>query len=291
MTLQSEEFSQYFMHQEMLAKKHPKDRAISKLTSPVQLFIMQLVMLNPGIYLHEIKSQLQDTLLVDVNISTICRFLHDAGFSRQRLQLCAMQRNEVSREQFIIDVSVYNAEMLIFIDETGSDRRDTNRKYGYSLRGKPLKRFVPLIRGERVSAIAGISMAGLLDVQVSVGATDGDAFYNYIQKYLLPHLMPFNGLNPHSVIIMDNCSIHHIPEVARSILDVGALVHYLPPYLPDFAPIENAFSKVKQLLLSADNSEDMHDDLETLVLAAFTQITPSDCQHWIFDTGIYITEN
>ena len=77
-------------------------------------------------------------------------------------------------------------------------------------------------------------------------------------------------------------------KVARSILDVGALVHYLPPYLPDFAPIENAFSKVKQLLLSADNSEDMHDDLETLVLAAFTQITPSDCQHWIFDTGIYM---
>ena len=94
-----------------------------------------------------------------------------------------------------------------------------------------------------------------------------------IQKYLLPHLMPFNGLNPLSWTTV------HIPEVARSILDIGALVHYLPPYSPDFAPIENAFSKVKQLLLSADNSEDMCDDLETLVLAAFTQITPSDCQH------------
>ena len=65
---------------------------------------MQLVMLNPGTYLHEIKSQLQITLLVDVNISTICRFLHDAGFSRQRLQHCAMQKNDILREQFIIDV-------------------------------------------------------------------------------------------------------------------------------------------------------------------------------------------
>lgn len=176
--------------------------------------------------------------------------------------------------------------MLIFIDETGSDKRNSIRKYGYSLKGRPLKKYATLIRGERVSAIAGISMAGLLDVKVLVGTTDGDSFYDYIQKYLLPHLMPFNGVNPHSVVIMDNCSVHHVPEVAQSIMDVGALVHYLPPYSPDFAPIEYAFSKVKQLLLSAD---DVYNDFETSVLATFAQITPSDCQSWILDTGIYIT--
>ena len=229
-----------------------------------------------------------------MNISTICRSLHKNGFTRQALQINAIQRNELLREQFITDVSIYNAEMLIFIDESGSDRRNVIRKQGYSLRGKPLKKFAPLVRGERISAIAGISMAGLLDVKFIVGTTDGDTFYDFVQKCLLPHLMPFNGVNPHSVVVMDNCTVHHVPEVVRSILDVGALVHYLPPYSPDFAPIEYAFSKVKQLLLAADDTYNssgwaMYNNLETLILACFAEITPSDCQSWILNTGIYVS--
>ena len=127
-------------------------------------------------------------------------------------------------------------------------------------------------------------MTGLIDVKIVIGTTDGDGFYDYIQKYLLPQLMPFNGINPHSVVIMDNCTIHHVPEVVRSITDIGALVHFLPPYSPDFAPIEYAFAKVKQLLKATDN---VAYDLETLILASFAQISPEDCQGWINDTGIY----
>ena len=69
---------------------------------------------------------------------------------------------------------------------------------------------------------------------------------DFIQKYL-PHLLPFDGINCHSVVVLDNCSIHHIPEVAAMIEEVGAIVHYLPPYSPNFNPIEEAFSKVKLL--------------------------------------------
>ena len=54
--------------------------------------------------------------------------------------------------------------------------------------------------------------------------------------------MPFDGHNPHSVVILDNCSIHHIPEIVHMIQEVGALVHFLPPYSPDLNPIEEAFS-------------------------------------------------
>lgn len=57
--------------------------------------------------------------------------------------------------------------------------------------------------------------------------------------------MPFNGVNPHSVVIMDNCAIHNVDGIVKSIHDVGALVHFLPPYSPDFQPIEETFSKVK----------------------------------------------
>lgn len=83
---------------------------------------------------------------------------------------------------------------------------------------------------------------------------------------------------------MDNCSIHHVAEVEPMITEVGALVHFLPPYSPDFNPIEHCFSKVKACLKS-DCIVD--DDSENAVLAAFACVTSNDCDNWIKETGIY----
>ena len=214
---------------------------------------MNLVVQKPGIYLHEIQCELEHFLLIDVSVSTICKCLHKNGFTRQRLRVVALQRDQQLRHQFALDISLYSRDMLVFVDETGSDRRNLIRKYGYSIRGKPAK--VPrfLTRGERISAIACMSASGLLDVKTVKGTTDGTDFYSFVQKYLLPHLMPYNGVNPHSVVILDNCSIHHIPEISQSISEVGALVHFLPPYSPDYNPIEELFSKVKTELKALDH--------------------------------------
>ena len=122
------------------------------------------------------------------------------------------------------------------------------------------------MRGERVSAVACISIAGLLDVKTVTGNTDGDTFYDFVQTHLLPILQPYNGSNPHSVVLMDNCFIHHVPEVVKSITDVGALVHFLPPYSPNLAPIEETFSKVKTTLKSIESGMIHITDIETLVL-------------------------
>ena len=88
------------------------------------------------------------------------------------------------------------------------------------------------MRGERISAVACMSCTGLFDVIMVRGT--GDTFYSFVQTHLIPHLLPFDGKNPHSVVVMDNCSIHHVQQVITSIQDVGALVHFLPPYSPDF---------------------------------------------------------
>ena len=125
--------------------------------------------------------------------------------------------------------------MLVFLDETGADCRNAMRKYGYSMRGMPLVSHQLLVRGERVFALAIISVSGLLDVKVVRGTTNGDTFYDFIQENLPLNLMLFNGENPHSVVIMDNCSIHHIDEIVPMIQEVGALQLHLcnscPPIL------------------------------------------------------------
>lgn len=178
---------------------------------------------------------------------------------------------------------MYNPDLLVFIDETGADRRNLLRSHGYSIREKPLRNHTLLVRGEHVSAVACISTAGHLDVKTVKGNTDGDIFYEFVQTHLLPILQPYNGSNPHSVMIMDNCSIHHVPEVVKSITDVGALVHFLPPYSPDLAPIEETFSKVK----SMENRITHITDIETLILLSFTEVTAEDCRGWIYSTGAY----
>ena len=196
------------------------------------------------------------------------------------------QRDEFIRQQFALDVSVYKPEMLVFIDETGADRRNVLRKYGYSVRGVPLQHQTLLVRGEHVTGIAFMSVNGLLDVKISRGSTDGDVFYEFVQKHLLPQLLPFNGVNQHSVVIMDNCAIHHIQEVRAMIEDVGAIVHFLPPYSPDLNPIEEAFAKVKYAMKDLERTLDTT-DIKIIALAAFSTITQQDCQGWVSHCNIY----
>lgn len=131
-----------------------------------------------------------------------------------------------------------------------------------------------------------MSTAGLLDVKTHTGTVDGEIFYKFVQTHLL---MPYNGTNPHSVVVLDNCSIHHIDVVVKSIEEVGALVYFLPPYSPDLNPIEELFSKVKTTLKSLEIQQWTQTfDLETCLLASFTAITEEDCDGWIMDSEIYM---
>ena len=209
------------------------------------------------------------------------------GLSRQKLALFALQRDESLRNQFVTDVSLYHRQSLIFIDETGTDSKDTIRMYGYSIRGKPVKVQKLLVRGERISVITAMSMEGIIAMKIVRGGVNGDAFYEFICNNLVQHLMPFNSTNKHSVVVLDNCSIHHVDKVRELLNDTSVLTQFLPPYSPDYNPIELAFSKVKYMIRSMEMEMQAIDDIETIVLSAFSTITVSDCQAWINSIGIY----
>ena len=72
---------------------------------------------------------------VEVSLSTVCRTLKCLGFSRKRLRYIAVQRSEERRVEFQEEIAYFNANMLVWTDECGSDRRNKVRKYGYNLRG------------------------------------------------------------------------------------------------------------------------------------------------------------
>ena len=133
---------------------YPKDKAARKPTPIAQLFVLNLVVQKPGIYLHEIQKELQVSLLLKVSLSTLCKFLHTSCFTHKKLRTVALQQDKHLRERFSAEVSVYTTDMFIFIGETGSDARNKLRKYGYSIRGIPAKNQTFLVRGERILAIA-----------------------------------------------------------------------------------------------------------------------------------------
>ena len=268
-------------------KKYPSEQSFRKITKPAEFFILQLVLDRPGIYLREIQNELLHELGVDVTESAICVYLQKAGFTRQRLRVYAIQRDDDLRALFASDVSLYNRDMLLFLDETGTDRRDTLRGKGYSVRGKPACKQKLLVRGEHVSAMCLMSMDGILSCRIARGGVDGDKFVEFVETCLMPNVMPFDGTNPRSVIILDNCAIHHVDEVAQLLQQTGAIIHWLPPYSPDLNPIEEAFSKAKAMMKAMENEMQVIDDIDTIVYSAFSTITASDCEGWITDSGIY----
>ena len=112
----------------VLKKSHPSRRIFRKLTIGVEMMILHLVLRRPGIYLHEIARELEETLGAELALSTICMFLKKCGFTRQKLRISALQRDSFLRLQFTSEVSLYDRDMMIFLDETGSDRRNSVRK-------------------------------------------------------------------------------------------------------------------------------------------------------------------
>ena len=113
-------------------KSYDKPYLPRKVTNVVQCFILQLVLQCPGITLRKIKSNVSLILQVEIDESTICRFLLSRGFTRQKMQIIARQRDDHECAVYAAEMSVYNPEMLIFLNETGFDKRNVLRRYAYS---------------------------------------------------------------------------------------------------------------------------------------------------------------
>ena len=125
-----------------------------------QLTLLRLE--NPGIYLQELQDELLDIFGVLISVPTICRTLKYIGCTRQVMHRVALQRSDALRARFIAEISVYNPSVLVWLDETGCDRRHSTRKYGYSVRGISICDQRILIRGTRYTAIPVISTDGIL---------------------------------------------------------------------------------------------------------------------------------
>ena len=258
---------------------------LRKLDERDELSIIGMVMQNPNMRLLEICKEIEVHAGVSVSASTICRLLKKYHFSRKKLQFIPTQRNPNYRAAFMAEVVSYPREMLVWVDETGCDMRDTMRLYGYSLIGQRAICHHTYVRGKRVSTIAALSTNGIIAKDFLQGTCSGEEYFDFLRGSLIPQMLPFDGINPNSILIMDNCSVHHTDEVTGLLQDSGILVLYLPPYSPDFNPIEETFSYVKHYLKEHDSVADAFRGPTELLKAAFESVTPEYGNAWITDCG------
>ena len=250
-----------------------------------ELTVLQTLLDKPGIYLREVQEELNDITGTWISCSTICRTAKKLGLSRQALRRIAIQLSDIHRARHLSEMDEFKPEMYIFIDETGSDQRNSIRKFGYGIRGLTPVTQQLLVYGKRISGIAVMSTRGMEDTYIVEGSVNGDIFLRFIERCLLPIIEPFDGDNPRSVVILDNASIHHVDEAVRLISSAGAIVRFLPPYSPDLMPLEEAFSKVKSSL--RDNEVAYQSTLEprVFVAEAFSTVTQQDCAGYISHAG------
>ncbi len=250
-----------------------------------KLVLLKIILTQPGIYLYEIKNKLQDFFGVMVSEVTICRALKTMGCTRQVIRHVAIQRSEMMRAKFMAEISVYDPSMLIWLDESGCDKRNAIRKYGYSIRGmRPVEHRL-LVRGVRYSILPIMSISGLHDMFIYEGTIDGNRFGYFLQKFLLPVLMPFNNINPLSVVIMDNASIHHVPANIDLIENAGSRVVFLPPYSPDLNPLEPVFGTVKAILKENDRILQTSTSPRSIIAMAFSMIDEQKCKQFCNHCG------
>ena len=254
-----------------------------KLDDLHEIYILGLVMENPGLYLIEICQKICEATGVTVSGSTVCRVLRRNGYTRKKIRQVAKQRSEILRGLFMAEVLQYSRELFVWVDETGSDHRDQIRKFGYSLRGfSPVcHRFI--VRGTRISSVIAMTSCGVLVSDFITGTMNGDKFFDYIRGQLVPCMQQFPA--PHSILIMDNCSIHHIEDVRHELYSAGIMVIFLPPYSPDFNPCEEMFSYVKYYLKNHDDILQCMDDAQDIIRSAFDSVTKSQCNNWITHAG------
>ncbi|MFC3100562.1 IS630 family transposase [Altererythrobacter lauratis] len=209
-------------------------------------FLLALVEARSDLTLDEIRAALADRG-TRVSLATVWRFFDRHQITRKKsLHATEQERPDILSRRWTwfegqLDL---DPDRLVFIDETWAST-NMARRHGRCRRGQRLRAGVPHGHWKTTTFVAGLRNTGMVAPMVLDGPINRDAFTAYVEQVLVPELAPGD------IVIMDNLSSHKAPAIREAIEAAGAELRFLPPYSPDFNPIEKAFSKLKAHLRKA----------------------------------------
>jgi transposase len=169
-----------------------------------------------------------------------------------------------------------NAKRLVFIDETGA-QTNMSRRYGRAPRGERLATKVPWGHWKTITFVAALRWDRLSAPAVFDGPMDGECFLAYVEQVLAP------TLTSGDIVVMDNLSSHKVPGIKEAIEATGASLQYLPPYSPDFNPIEQAIAKFKSHLRK--HAARTFDALIEAIAKTLCTFTAQECANFFVNAG------
>ncbi len=190
--------------------------------------------------------------------------------------MAASERDEEARAAWREAVARLDPEQFVFVDESGTHTSLT-RRYGWAPHDQRATGSVPRNHGKNTTLVAALAPDGLHEPWLIEGAMTTETFEWYIRNELVPRL------RPGQVVVLDNLSAHKAASIRQAIESRGCDLLFLPPYSPDFTPIEQAFSKIKAILrgLGARTRE----ALQEAIRLAIEAITPDDVAAWFAHAG------
>ncbi|KAK9369905.1 hypothetical protein V1509DRAFT_638078 [Lipomyces kononenkoae] len=174
---------------------------------------------TPSVDLEEMRSFLYDQSGVIVSASSISRTIKKIHWTKKKIRKNAAERSQALRDDWLLRLSDWTAEQLMFVDDSAANEKTGDRKYGWAPVGVTPDETVPAYRSERYSILPCYTV-------------DGRSFTAFIRDEVLPLSSPYPG--PRSVL-----------DLSRLCAKAGVRLEYLPPYSPDYNPIEESFAELK----------------------------------------------
>ena len=167
-------------------------------------------------------------------------------------------------------------DKLVFLDESGVNI-DMVRRYGRAKNKNRVNDYAPVNTPKKTTLVSSVRLDGTQAYEFFQGSLNGKNFLSYVKNTLIP------TLKKGDIVVMDNLSCHKVKGVKEAIEEAGASVLYLPPYSPDFNPIEMMWSKIKALLRNwkTDTPELLH----SVIPDAFSSVSVSDISGWFTASG------
>lgn len=188
----------------------------------------------------------------------------------------AAEQDAVKRAAWWKEIATVDPADLVFVDEC-STHISLTRLYARAKGGTRAVGTVPRNHGTPTTFVGALAPTGLGAVFTVPGALDRAAFRVYVRDLLGP------TLRPGQTVVLDNLSVHKDPLIAQILDQLGCTLRFLPPYSPDFTPVELAMSKLKTTLrrLGARTQ----DTLDHAITQAVEEVIPTDAVHWFKHCG------
>jgi len=243
-------------------------------------FVLEQLEEKPDLTIMELREKIRERHGLGFGYGTVWRFLARHRITRKKKTGHASEQErediEAAREDWFEGQLDLDPLKLVFIDETAIST-NMARRFGWAPQGERCRASVPFGHWKTKTLVAALRWERIDAPMTIDGALDGPAFLAYVEQVLAPTLAPGE------MVLMDNVRTHKVAGVRAAIEAKGAKILYLPPYSPDFNPIEKPFSKIKSILerIAARTA----DALDTAVGEALRTFTPRQCMNYFASSG------